>query len=108
MAFEERVRGLVARYGHPADTAFKVLAMGIEELAQSLGCTPLEALQEQRLWWQGLMPFVESKRPIAVDLSTRSVVHLTIQDAAAPAEEAGELLEGRVVEVLENQRVTEG
>ena len=108
LTFEGRIEQLVARYGHPVDTAFRVLAMGVDELAQSLGCKPIEALQEQRLWWQGLMPFVESRKPVAVDLSTRNVVHLTIQDGAAPAEEMGELLEGSIVEVVENQQVTEG
>lgn len=95
---------LAKRYGHPLEVLAQIAVAETDALARSLGCKPLEALQEKRHAATALLPYVASRQPIAVNLTGRQVIHLTIEtgdegEAVAIAENA---------EVVEFQEVSEG
>lgn len=96
---------LLARYASPLEVLAQIATSSVEELHKRLGCSPLEALQEKRLAAIGLLPYLHQRQPIAVDLNSRQVVHLSIHDAGpAPAES----LAVEIVGIVENQELSEG
>lgn len=104
---------LSTRYTHPLETLAQISAQSVDALSKALGCKPLEALQEKRLAAIALLPFMAQRRPLALDVSNHEVVHLTINTGAAGAaetqpSEGGMTLVSHVVEVIENQQVSEG
>lgn len=86
---------LIGRFGDPLEKAVQIAVMPIDELQAAMGCTKLEALQEQRLWTLAALPFLHQKRPIAVDLTNHKVVHLVIEDGpekSVPAPDGEEVI----------------
>lgn len=75
---------LLSRYKSPLETLAQIQATPIAELAASLGCTALEALQEIRLAAIALKDHVHSKMPVAVDVTNTKVIYLTITEEVAP------------------------
>lgn len=87
---------LLSRYTSPLEVLAQIGAMPTAVLAASAGCTTLEALQERRLAAIALAPYVHQKQAIAVDLTDRKVVHLTISldgDDKAGAGDDSEILD---------------
>lgn len=103
---EDAARTAIEAFGDPLLRQVAVATMDAEELAGRVGCTLLEAIQEQRLAAALVLPFLHSRRPLAVDVTSRKMVHLTILDAPAPAEhDDGEIVEVQVVSMDETDGV---
>lgn len=81
---EDVAEEVIARLGDPLLRQAAVATMDAEELAKRLGCTLLEAIQEQRLSAMLVLPYLHRKMPIAVDVRAQRVVQLTIVDVPAP------------------------
>ena len=105
----EWARYLLGQYSSPLEVLAQIATARVDALVAQLGCSAIEALGEKRLAAIALLPFVHSRMPIAVDVTDRRVVQLTIVDgavSAAAGEDPG--LTARIVEVLENQGVDDG
>jgi hypothetical protein len=97
----EMANYLLSRYSSPLEVLAQIATARVDDLAASLGCKKLEALQEKRLAAIALVPFLHQKMPVAVDITNRKVVHLDVTidgDAALPADESEITLTARVVE----------
>lgn len=109
---EQMAGYLLARYTHPLETLAQIQAASVAELAATLGCSALEALQEKRLAAIAVLPYVAQRMPQAIDLTNRNVVHLTINDGVAPAAASASApdmtLVGHVVKIMENQGDNDG
>ena len=82
----EMANYLLSRYRSPLELFAQIVATPTAELAAALGCTVLEALQEQRLNAIALAPFIHQKQPVAVDLTNKREIHITIVEGL-PMEE---------------------
>lgn len=69
---------LLSRYTSPLEVLAQIATARIDELSVAMGCTKLEAMQEKRLAALGLLPYLHQKQPVAVDVTERKVVNLTI------------------------------
>lgn len=106
---QRTVDWLLSVYQDPRAVLLAIAQAPADELAARLGCTPMEALQEKRLAAAAVLPYVAQRQPLAVDLNTKSVVYLTINDTPNQApDSAGVELTARIVEDVEFQRVSEG
>lgn len=100
---------LLARYRDPLEGLVAMAALGVDELAASLGCSRAEAFAEKRLCAVAAIPYLHQRQPLAVDLTGRQVVHLTISDGLPDAPDhagVGEVL-GRIIDLEENQRLSD-
>lgn len=91
---------LMARHRMPLEGLLAMAEMEVEELAMRLKCSPLDAWQEKRLCWIAALPYCHQRQPLAVDVTDRKIVHLTIVDgevAPAGADEGGMTLDARIV-----------
>ena len=88
---------LLSRYTSPLEVLAQIAVARVDQLAASLGCTKLEALQEKRLAAIALKDHLHSKMPVAVDITDRKVIYLTIgEDPAnrdAPPVEGDDILD---------------
>jgi hypothetical protein len=85
---------LLSRYTSPLEVLAQIATAPIDELSASLGCTKLEALQEKRLAAIALKDHLHSKMPVAVDITDRKIIYLTIGDLPPSASgAAGEILD---------------
>lgn len=75
-----------------------IATMPVADLV-ALGLKPLEALQEKRLSAATVLPYIEQKRPIAVDVTGRQVVHLSIEIGADQGEQNQEVIDAVVVQL---------
>jgi hypothetical protein len=82
----EFAKFLLSRYASPLEVLAQLAVSPAGELARSLGCTPLEALQEKRHAAIALAPFLHERQPIAVNLTDRKVVYLHIEVGEKPGE----------------------
>jgi hypothetical protein len=80
----EMANYLLSRYKSPLEVLAQIAATPIAELAASLKCTNLEAMQEIRLAAIALKDHLHSKMPVAVDVTNRKVIHLTIHEDGVP------------------------
>lgn len=101
----EMANYLLNRYASPLEVLMQIATMRVDELSASIGCTKLEALQEKRHAALAALPYIHQKQPVAVDLNSRSIVHLTIVEGeAAPGNSAEEdviTLTGQIVDAAE-------
>lgn len=99
---------LLSRYSSPLEGLLQLATMGVEDLVTAIGCTRLEALQEKRQAMIAALPYLHQRQAIAVDLTKRSVVHLTINEA--PDAEFGDqvALTATVIDNEQNQQLSEG
>jgi hypothetical protein len=83
------------------DVLLQQLAVATMPLADliALGLKPLEALQEKRLSAATALPYIEQKKPIAVDVTGRSVVFLDIHVGAGEGEQDQGVVDGLVVQL---------
>jgi hypothetical protein len=97
---DEIARQVRARFGDVLLEQVAVAMMPIADLV-ALGLKPGEALAEKRLSAATVLPYIEQRKPIEVDVTGRQVVYLAIGDVAAEASpdqwvmgEAGAELDG--------------
>jgi hypothetical protein len=74
---------LLSRYAHPLEVLAQTYTRPAEVLAAELGCTKLEAFQQQVRAAAELAPYIESKMPVAVGIDARGTVQLVINGAEA-------------------------
>lgn len=105
---ERTVAWLLARYRDPRAVLLETAQANVFDLAALLGCTPFEAAQEKRLAAIGVLPYVAQKQPLAVDVTNRQVVHLTINEGAVTVgEDGGVGFTARVIENVQYQEVSD-
>lgn len=103
------VEWLLGRYQDPRAVLLAIAQTPVAELAARLNCTAMEALQEKRLAAAAVLPFVAQRQPLAVDVTSKSIVYLTINDGLTnPTDDGGIGLTARVVNSEQNQSVIEG
>lgn len=83
------------------DTLLQQAAIATMPLADlmALGLKAKEALEEKRLSAATILPYIEQKRPIAVDVTGRQVVHLDIHIGGGEGEQNQGVVEGLVVQL---------
>jgi hypothetical protein len=98
-----------SRYDGPLEVPAQIATTPVTALRDALACSALEALAEKRHAAIALLPYVHQRQPLAMDLTNRQVVYLSILDAAA-ASSAGDdggglemTLTGAVLEIVVNQ-----
>lgn len=97
---ERTVALLLSRYQDPRAVLLAIAETPVHVLAEELGCTLLEALQEKRLAAGLVLPYVAQKQPLAVNISNREIIHLHILNGqVAEAPDAGA---GVAVRIMEN------
>jgi hypothetical protein len=104
---------LLARYRDPLEGLTQMASLGVEDIQAALGCTKLEAWQEKRLCAIAALPYLHQRQPIAVDLTNRNVVHLTINTGATEAASVGDgetFVLGQIVEgeIMSDQSLSDG
>lgn len=77
---------LLALYGHPAEVLARAAFSPVEVLAAQLKCTELEAGQLAIRAAAELLPYVEGKQPVQVEISRRSDVVLVMAGAGVSGE----------------------
>lgn len=70
---------LLSRYASPLEVLAQIAVARVEDLKAQLACTALEAFQEKRHAAVALAPFLHQRQPLALNLTERKVVYLTIQ-----------------------------
>jgi hypothetical protein len=85
----EMARYLLSKYTSPLEVLMQIATAPVSELAASIGCSKLEALQEKRLAAIACKDHLHSKMPIAVDLTHEKIIHLTIDEGAPVDPDAG-------------------
>lgn len=100
---------LLSRHANPVEVLLQIAESSVAELVLTLKCSPLEALQEKRHAAVAAAPYVMQKQAVAVDLTGSPPINLTItRGDGAVAAGVGAGLAGRIIEVLENQELSEG
>src|SRR5882672_1164351 len=75
---------LLKRYASPLEVLAQMATTPTDELKNSLGCSALAAFQEKRHAAIALAPFLHQRQPLALNVTERRVVYLTIS-AEKPA-----------------------
>lgn len=75
---------------HPAIALQRAYSRPVEVLAAELGCSPLEAFQIQVRAAAELLPYIEGKQPVTVDLRVQHDAVIII--GAPPGASAGDVL----------------
>ena len=96
------------RFGNGIVRGYALATMPAEELAAQVGCTLLEAIQEQRLWLQTVAPYVHQRLPLDVNPTGRMVALPIGAVATAGGEGQSQAVALGSVQVVENQEVAEG
>ena len=94
---------LLGQYPDPLEGLVRMAAMPLEGLADALGCSRFEAAQEQRLCRIAALPYLHQRQAIAVDMTHRTQVELTIVDGLA----ADQVDDAAAIDVLEYQGVSD-
>ena len=105
---EEWTAYLLGRYHSPLEALLQLGLMPVQELARSLNCTMIEALAEKRQALAAILPYLHQRQPIAVDVTKRQVVHLTIHEAPDQDLGVAAAIEAAVIDIEQNQSVSEG
>lgn len=78
---------ILALYPHPAEALARAYSTPVELLAAQLGCTKLEAAQIGVRAAAELLPYLEGKAPISVDVRRRNDVVLIMPGAGTSDDE---------------------
>lgn len=101
---ERTVAWLMSKHRDPRECLLAVTDMHPADLAHLLGCSFHEAVQEQRLCASVVLPYVAQRQPLAIDVTNKSVVYLTINEGGQVGDEAGGLgLAGTILDNVEFQ-----
>jgi len=99
---------LLARHANPVEVLLQIAESRVDELVAALGCSKLEALQEKRHAAVAAAPYVMQRQATAIDLTGAPAIHLTInRGESRPASVGLGSLAGRILEVLDNQDVSD-
>ena len=82
------------RYSDPLERLAHLANAPIDVLARELNAKRLDAADFQRKILDGLMPYFHTRQPIAVDLTSRRVINLTIEIGELGAAGDGDPLAG--------------
>lgn len=100
------VEWLLSRHRDPREVLLEIAEAPIDELVATLGCKPIEALQEKRLAALGVLSYVAQRMPLAVDVTDRKIIHLNIVDGLVEQGESSDgvgltarIVEGTVVKI---------
>src|SRR5216684_1820724 len=105
---ERTVQWLLARHKDPVEGLLEIADMHPADLAAMLSCTMLEAVQEQRLCRRDALPYVKQRMPLAVDVTNRQVVYLTINDGQVEQSAGGEgSIAARILNNVQYQELSE-
>ncbi len=69
---------LLARYRDPLEGLVQMAGLSVGDLAAALGCSKLEAWQEKRQCAAASLPYLHQRQALAVDLTSRQAVYLSI------------------------------
>jgi hypothetical protein len=69
---------LLRRYASPLEVLAQMATARVDDLKNQLGCNALEAFQEKRHAAIALAPFLHQRQPLALNVTERKVVYLTI------------------------------
>lgn len=106
---ERTIAWLLARHRDPRQVLLEIAEANLADLAALAGCTLLEALQEKRMAATAVLPYVAQRQPLAVDVTNKSVVYLTITEGGGElAQGDGIGLTASIVENVEYQEVSGG
>lgn len=81
---------ILRRYASPLEVLAQMTVAPIDELRAALGCTALEAFQEKRHAATALAPFLHQRQPLALNITERKVVYLTITTEKPDGRSAGD------------------
>lgn len=86
---------------HPAVTMMRIQGMRTEDLAKIINAKPIEALDRQIRCATELLPYLEGKQPIAIDINAKleGLGTLVIAGVTHSEAEVAEILAGEFVEV---------
>ena len=104
---EDVARWVIEHLGDPLVTQAAIAVTPVEELVAA-GLTVAEAFAERRQSAAMVLAYLHKRQPLAVDVSRRQVVHLTIVEGeAAPGGGDGDGA-GSLIDAEENQWVDSG
>jgi hypothetical protein len=92
---DDFAKWLLSQGRHPAGFMMEVVNTPIEVLMAASGKPYLECLDRKIRCAEGLMPFLESKKPVGVDMTIRGV--RVVEEA--PRDPAQALIEGEIIRV---------
>lgn len=106
---ERTLNWLMSRHGDPRERALAFCDMAIADIAVMLNCTLIQAAVEQRLMIQTILPYVAQKQPLAIDVTSKRAIYLTIDaggqaSAGAPG---GMSIAARIIEDVANQPLSD-
>ncbi|GEM_PF-3280291 len=71
---------LLSRHRNPLEVLLEIAETNVADLAALYDCSLLEAGQEKRLAAIAALPYVAQRQPLAIDITQRRAVYLTITD----------------------------
>ena len=80
---ERSVAILLAQHRDPRAVLLEIAESNVHDLAALYRCSELAAAVEKRLAATAVLPYIAARQPLAVDLTNRNVVYLTIVDGQA-------------------------
>jgi hypothetical protein len=92
-------RWLLSQGRHPGAFMMEVVNTPVELLMEASGKSYLECLDRKIRCAEGLMPFLESKKPVAADISLKGDIRL-IEEITDPSRVASAVVDGEFVRVL--------
>jgi len=95
---DEIARLVRGRFGDVLLMQVAVATMPVADLI-ALGLKPKEALEEKRLAAGVVLPYLEQRKPLQVDVTGRSVVYLDIQIGGGEVEQNQGVVEGMVLQL---------
>ncbi len=104
---EELARYILGRYRDPLIGLASIISTPIEQLAKDLACSRLEAADFWRKCAGDLTPYLHQRQPQQVSLEGASAGMLVIVQHAPAAPGASGPMLGTVIEIEENQGVSE-
>jgi len=76
---------VLATVGDPLLELARMSMLPVDALAAALGVKKAEAWAEKRLCLAAIMPYIHQRQAIAVDVTNRNIVHLSIHEGPAEA-----------------------
>lgn len=95
---EDVARAVIEGLGDPLLHLAAIATADVGEL-MAHGLSAHEAIQEKRLAAIGVLPYLHQRKPLAVDVTGRQVVHLTIETGFGDAEQNQGVVDGFVVQL---------
>jgi len=99
------VDDLLATHRDPREVLLETAETHVADVAALLGCTMLEAWQEKRLSAVAVLPYISQRQPLAIDVSQRAMISLTIANGppgSEPSSSDGEVIDAdAITEVID-------